>query len=65
MSATPKPEPIITPELALGIVAEADLVTVRTTMKPDQDLRVSRAEAQTLEAQGLLAKKEKGATDAR
>lgn len=58
-----KPDPIVTPEVALGNVREEDLVTVRTTMHPRQDLKVSRAEAQDLEAQGLLVQ-EKGAKDA-
>lgn len=59
---TAKPDPITTPDVALGNVAEKDLVTVRTTMRPDQDLKVSQAEAQDLEAQGLLVDtKKKGA----
>jgi hypothetical protein len=53
---TQKPEPITTAEVGLGNVAEKDLVTVRTTMRPDQDLRVTQAEATDLEAQGLLVK---------
>lgn len=53
---TQKPEPITTPDVELGNVAEKDLVTVRVSMRPDQDLKVSRAEAQDLEAQGLLVK---------
>lgn len=58
-----EPEAIVSPDVALGNVAEDRLVTVRTTMRPDQDLRVSRAEARDLEAQGLLS--EGGEEDAR
>lgn len=65
MSGRTTPDPVTTPDLELGNVAEKDLVTVRTTMKPDQDLRVSPAEAKDLEAQGLLVKTtKKGASDA-
>lgn len=61
------PEPVVTPDVALGNVAEESLVEVRTTMRPDQPMRVSRAEAEDLEAQGLLVKTEKkgAGTDAR
>lgn len=56
------PEPLVSPHVAAGLVAEEDLVEVRTTMKPDQPLRVSAAEALDLESQGLLVKEE--STDA-
>lgn len=36
-----------------------DTVTVRTTMKPNQDLQVTWAEFQDLEAQGLLVTSQK------
>lgn len=49
---------VTTPDLALGNVAEDQLVTVRTTMRPDLDLRVTEAEARDLEAQGLLMEEE-------
>lgn len=52
------PEPLVSPHVAAGLVAEEDLVEVRTTMKPDQVLRVSEAERLDLESQGLLVKGE-------
>lgn len=52
------PEEILSPDVALGNVAEDNLVTVRTTMRPDQTLLVSEAEANDLERQGLLAKED-------
>lgn len=58
------PEPITTPDVELGNVAKKDLVTVRTTMRPDQDMHVSVAEATDLAAQGLLVQTKKGAPDA-
>lgn len=54
MTSTEKPDPITTADVALGNVAEGDLVSVRTTMRPDVELRVTTAEAQDLDAQGLL-----------
>ena len=51
-----KPEPVTSPAVAAGDVTEDGLITVRTSMKPDQDLRVTPAEHQDLEAQGLLVK---------
>jgi len=56
-------EPIVTRALDRGDVREGDLVEVRTTMRPDQPMKVSQAEALDLEAQGLLVKEE--GTDAR
>jgi hypothetical protein len=55
-----EPEALVSPDVALGNVAEDRLVTVRTTMRPDQDLRVSRAEARDLEAQGLIPRLAEG-----
>lgn len=48
------PDPVTTPAVAAGDVAEDGLITVRTSQRPDQDLRVTPAEHQDLEAQGLL-----------
>lgn len=50
------PEPEANPTMASGDVAESDLITVRLSIRPDQDLRVSPAEHLDLEAQGLLVK---------
>jgi hypothetical protein len=52
------PETLVSPHVAAGLVAEEDLVEVRTTMKPDQPMKVSAAEALDLESQGLLVKGE-------
>ena len=52
------PEALVSPDVELGNVAEAGLVEVRTTMRPDQPLLVSEAEANDLDSQGLLAKEE-------
>lgn len=55
MSA-PKPEPVTSPAVEAGDVLEDGLITVRTSQRPDLDLRVTPAEHQDLEAQGLLIK---------
>ena len=61
--AAPKaPDPVVTPHVAAGLVAEGDLVEVYTTMRPDQPMLVSRAEALDLFNQGLLVKEEKDAS---
>ena len=52
------PETLMSPDVELGNVAESGLVEVRTTMRPDQPLLVSEAEANDLDSQGLLAKEE-------
>jgi hypothetical protein len=51
-----KPEPVTSPAVEAGDVAEDGLITVRTSQRPDQDLRVTPAEHLDLEAQGLLIK---------
>lgn len=60
--AAEAPETLVSPHVEAGLVAEEDLVEVRTTMRPDQPMKVSRAEALDLESQGLLVKEE--STDA-
>lgn len=59
MTSAQKPEPVTSPAVAAGNVEEDGLITVRTSQRPDLDLRVSPAEHLDLEAQGLLVKSEK------
>ncbi len=54
------PEAIVSPDVELGNAREENLVEVRTTMRPDQPLLVTRAEARDLESQGLIPRLAEG-----